>query len=97
MSPVSYVVVFGRDGEGRPRAACFAEHDAAMAIKAALYLGYRTVQILDPGLAEVLPRGNIFAPRNAFVRRVSRKSFDAVVAAAENAARPAEMRGCDDQ
>ena len=76
MSAVSYVVVFGLDGEGRPRAACFAEHDAALAIKAARYLGYRTVPIVDPGLAEVLPRGNVFAPRNVFARRISRAVFE---------------------
>jgi hypothetical protein len=87
MSAVSYVVVFGLDGEGRPRAACFAEHDAALAIKAACYLGYRTVPIVDPGLAEVLPRGNVFAPRNVFARRISRAVFEKLLLVASQTTR----------
>ena len=86
MSAVSYVVVFGLDGEGRPRAACFAEHDAALAIKAARYLGYRTVPIVDPGLAEVLPRGNVF-PRNVFARRISRAVFEKLLLVASQTTR----------
>ena len=66
MTCITYVVVFGLDGNGRPHAACFAEHDAALAIKAARYLGYRSLQIADAGLAEVLPRGNVFASRIRF-------------------------------
>jgi len=85
MTCITYVVVFGLDGHGRPHAACFAEHDAALAIKAARYLGYRSVQIGDPGLAEVLPRGNVFASRNAFVRRISRVTFETLLAAAGQA------------
>jgi hypothetical protein len=81
MTCITYVVVFGLDGNGRPQAACFVDHDAALAIKAARYLGYRSVQIADAGLAEILPRGNVFATRNAFVRRISRRTFDTLCAA----------------
>ena len=87
MNTVTYFVVFGLDGEGRPRAACFAEHEAALAIKAARYLGYRSVHIVDPGLAEVLPRGNVFASRNAFVRRISRAIFEQLLALASQTSR----------
>jgi len=89
MSSLTYIVVFGLDGEGRPRAACFPEHDAALAVKAARYLGYRSVQIGDPGLAEVLPRGNIFASRNAFVRRISRTIFEQLLSIASQTSRHA--------
>ena len=89
MTCITYVVVFGLDGNGRPHAACFAEHDAALAIKAAHYLGYRSVQIADAGLAEVLPRGNVFASRNAFVRRINRATFETLLAAAGQASRTA--------
>ena len=66
MSAVTYVVVFGLDGEGRPRAACFAEHDAALAIKAARVISataryqssipdslrcYRAAMSLPPGMS----------------------------------------------
>jgi len=90
MTCFTHVVVFGLDGNGRPHAACFAEHDAALAIKAARYLGYRSVQIADAGLAEILPRGNVFASRNAFVRRISRVTFEKLVAAAGHASRGPE-------
>jgi hypothetical protein len=93
MTCITYVVVFGLDGNGRPHAACFAEHDAALAIKAARYLGYRSVQIADAGLAEVLPRGNVFASRNAFVRRISRVTFEKLLAAADHASRRAASVG----
>jgi hypothetical protein len=93
MTCITYVVVFGLDGNGRPQAACFAEHDAALAIKAAHYLGYRSVQIADAGLAEILPRGNVFASRNAFVRRISRVTFEKLLAAAGHASRGPECLG----
>ena len=91
MTCITYVVVFGLDGEGRPRAACFPEHDAALAVKAARYLGYRSVQIADAGLAEVLPRGNVFASRNAFVRRINRATFETLLAAAGQASPTASV------
>ena len=81
MTCITHVVVFGLDGNGRPHAACFTEYDAALAIKAARYLGYRSIQIVDTGLAEVLPPGNVFASRNSFVRRISRRTFDTLCAA----------------
>jgi len=93
MSSLTYIVVFGLDGEGRPRAACFPEHDAALAMKAARYLGYRSVKIGDPGLAEVLPRGNIFASRNAFVRRISRTIFEHLLATVSQTSRQAADAG----
>ena len=93
MSSLTYIVVFGLDGEGRPRAACFPEHDATLAMKAARYLGYRSVQIGDPGLAEVLPRGNIFATRNAFVRRINRTIFEQLLATASQTSRHAADPG----
>ena len=55
------LVVFGLDPEGRPRAARFAEPDAALAVKAASLLGYRAVHISDAEIFDALPDGNVFA------------------------------------
>jgi len=90
MRSLRYFVAFGLDEEGRPRAACFPEHEAALAIKAARYLGYRSVQIGDPAMAEVLPRGNIFATRKAFARRISRAIFEQLLSIASQTSRRAD-------
>ncbi len=76
MADTAYLVVFGFDPDGKPRAARFAEGNAELAIKAANLLGYRTVRLADAALAGALPEGNVFARGNGFVRRVSRSVFD---------------------
>ena len=76
------LVVFGPDPEGRPRAACFAEPDAELAVKVAALLGYRVVRIGDTELIEALPDGNVFARGNGFIGRVSRSVFDKLTALA---------------
>jgi len=83
MTCITYVAVFGLDGNGRPHAACFAEHDAALAIKAAHALGYRTLQLPDAKLAHELRLGNVFGRGPAFVPRVSRARFERLLVGAE--------------
>ena len=58
------LVVFGTDGEGKPRAARFGERDAKLATKAAALLGIRTAWITDEAgcaITQALPDGNVFA------------------------------------
>jgi hypothetical protein len=76
------LVVFGLDPEGKPRAAQFAEPDAALAIKAASLLGYRVARISDAEIFEALPDGDVFARGNGFIGRVSRSVFDKLTAVA---------------
>ena len=76
------LVVFGLDPEGMPRAARFAEPDAALAVKAAALLGYRVARISDAEVLEALPDGNVFARGNGFIGRVSRSVFDKLTAVA---------------
>lgn len=57
------LVVFGIDGEGKPRAARFANRDAELVIKAAALLGFRTAWFeTDPDrtFAKGLPEGTVF-------------------------------------
>ena len=75
------LVVFGLDPEGKPRAARFVEPDAALAVKAAVLLGYRAMRISDAEIIEALPDGNVFARGNGFIGRVSRSLFDKLSAA----------------
>ena len=82
----SHLVVFGHDTDGNPRACRFPEADAAIAIKAAHTLGYRTLQLGDAELAQELPLGNVFARGAAFIRRTSRRRFERLVAAADDSA-----------
>jgi hypothetical protein len=80
------LIVFGTDGEGRPRASHFAERDAELAIKAAALLGFRTAWITDEAgrsIAEGLPDGNVFARGNGFVRLVRHSAFDKLSAAVD--------------
>ena len=93
MTDRSYVVVFGLDPEGRPRASRFTDRDATLAVKAARYLGYRSLRIADAGLAEMLPPGDVFARGDAFVRRVSRARVEQLCAAASHPARRLERVG----
>ena len=92
------IVVFGLDPEGKPRAACFTEPDAELAIKAASLLGYRAVHISDAEILEALPDGNVFARGNGFIARVSPSVFDKLTAVAgkdhdEDAAAAPEKAG----
>jgi hypothetical protein len=82
------LVVFGIDGEGKPRASRFAERDAELARKAATMLGFRTGWITYEGgraIAERLPVGNVFGRGNGFVRLVRQSTFDKLSAAADGA------------
>ena len=77
--PAPILVVFGIDGEGKPRASRFGERDANLATKAATLLGLRTAWITDEAghaIAERLPDGNVFARGNGFVRLVRQSAFD---------------------
>jgi len=73
------LVVFGIDGEGKPRASRFAEKDAELATKAAALLGFHTAWITDEAgcaIAQALPDGNVFARGNGFVWLVRPSAFD---------------------
>ena len=86
--PAPMLVVFGIDGEGKPRASRFADRDAELATKAAGLLGFRLAWITDePGLtiAEALPNGNVFARGSGFVRLVRQSAFDKLCAAVDGA------------
>jgi hypothetical protein len=90
-----YLVVFGHDPDGNPRACRFTEREAALASKAARALGYRTLQLTDPELANQLPLGSVFVRGPAFIRRVNRVTFDTLCAAAGKPARVQKVRGRD--
>jgi Protein of unknown function (DUF3768) len=79
---LSTLVVFGLDPEDKPRAGCFAEPDAALAIKAAPLLGYRVVWISDAEVLETLPEGSVFTRGDGFIARVNRSVFDKLTAVA---------------
>jgi hypothetical protein len=74
------LVVFGLDPEGKPRAACFAEPDATLAVKAAALLGYRVVRVSDAEILDALRDGDVFSRGNGFIGRVSRSVFDKLTA-----------------
>jgi hypothetical protein len=80
------LVVFGTDGEGKPRAARFGERDAKLATKAAALLGFRTAWITDEAgcaITQALPDGNVFARGNGFIRLVRQSAFDKLCAAVD--------------
>ena len=84
--PAPLLVVFGIDGDGKPRASRFADRDAELATKAAALLGFRVAWIKnDAGraIAEGLPDGNVFARGNGFVRLVRQSAFDKLCAAVD--------------
>ena len=84
--PAPLLVVFGIDGDGKPRASRFADRDAELATKAAGLLGFRVAWITDEAgraLAEALPDGNAFARGNGFVRLVRQSAFDKLCAAVD--------------
>ena len=84
----SYLVVFGHDADGNPRASCFTDTDAALAMKVAHAFGYRTVHLANAELAQELPLGNVCVRGSAFLRRISRMRFERLLAAAGDHARP---------
>jgi hypothetical protein len=94
------LVVFGTDGEGKPRASRFAERDTELAIKAAGLLGFRSAWIMDVAglaIAEALPNGNVFARGNGFVRLVRPSVFERLSAFIDGRlTATAEQRGFDD-
>jgi hypothetical protein len=80
------LVVFGTDGEGKPRGGRFTKRDTELAMKAARLLGFRAVWIEDEAgraIAEALPNGNVFARGNGFVRLVRQSAFDKLSAAVD--------------
>jgi hypothetical protein len=79
----SYLVVFGCDAQGKPRASRFTESDAALATKAAQALGYRTMQLADAELVNQLRPGDVFARGHAFIRPVSGGRFKRLLVAAD--------------
>jgi hypothetical protein len=82
--PAPILVVFGIDGEGKPRASRLAEKDAELATKAAGLLGFRTAWITDEAgraIAQALPDGNVFARGDGFIRLVRQSAFDKLCAA----------------
>jgi hypothetical protein len=84
--PAPILVVFGIDGEGKPRASRFADRDADLATKAAGLLGFRLAWVTDEAgltIAEALPNGDVFAPGNGFVRLVRQSAFDKLCAAVD--------------
>ena len=95
------LVVFGIDGEGKPRASRFAEKDAELATKAAGLLGFRVAWITDEAgraIAEALPNGNEFARGNGFVRLVRQSVYERLSAFIDGGlTATAEQRGSDDR
>ena len=86
--PASVLVVLGIDREGKARASRFAERDAELTAKAATLLGFRTPWITDEAgraIAEALPKWNVFARGNGFVRLVRQSAFDKLSAAVDGA------------
>jgi hypothetical protein len=84
--PAPILVVFGIDGEGKPRASRFAERDAELVTKAAGLLAFRLAWVTDEAgraIAERLPDGNVFARGNGFVRLVRQSAFDKLSAAVD--------------
>jgi hypothetical protein len=82
IEPTPVLVVFGLDPDDNPRAGCFAEPDAHIAVSAATFLGYQVLRLSDAELLDVLPNGNIFARGIGFIRRVNQTVFEKLVAAA---------------
>jgi hypothetical protein len=95
------LVVFGTDGEGKPRGARFTKQDTELAMKAARLLGFRAVWIEDAAgrvIADALPEGNVFARGNGFARLVRQSAFERLSALiGGNLTSKAEQRGSDDR
>ena len=63
------LVLFGRDGAGKPHAAWFDAQSADLAVKAASLTGMRVLHVKGEdqrALAQQLPRGRVFASGKAF-------------------------------
>jgi hypothetical protein len=79
------VVLFGVDGNGKPKAARFPEKQADLATKAAGHLNLRVLQIVGPDaidLAARLSEGRIHANGRGFVPYIRRDLYAKIVAAA---------------
>ena len=69
-APALALVVFGRDGIGRPHASVFDRSEADLAEKAAGLMGTRVLRVRTDEqreLAAKLPHGRLFASGRAFV------------------------------
>jgi hypothetical protein len=85
------VVLFGVDGNGKPKAARFAEKQADLATKAAEQLKLRVLPVTNPQTAELaarLPAGRIHANGRGFVPFIRRDLFAKLLAAAGASAQP---------
>jgi hypothetical protein len=80
--PLPTLVVFGHDPDGNPRAGCFVEADAEVAVRAAAFLGYQVERVADAEVLETLPAGNVFAHGIGLIPRVKRTAFERLVALA---------------
>jgi hypothetical protein len=79
------VVLFGPDRRGKPTAARFADHEAALAVKAAEQLKLRVLTVADPAIAELaakLPAGRIHASGKGLVPNVRTALYTKLLAAA---------------
>jgi hypothetical protein len=82
---ISAVVLFGIDGDGKPKAAKFSDKHADVAIKAAGQLQLRILAITDPMVADLaakLPAGRIHANGRGFVPFVRRDLYAKLLEAA---------------
>lgn len=64
------IVIFGRDGAGKPHASKFLPADRDAVVKAAALMDFRALNVADDGIAELtkaLPDGKIFESGKCFV------------------------------
>src|SRR5215203_7334418 len=91
-TPEPAVVVFGRDGAGKPHASWFDAEAAPLAIKAAALMGMQVLTVATAEqrqLVERFARGRVFASGRAFTPFVREKAFAELLKIAETATPPA--------
>ena len=79
------LVVFGLDGDTKPRAGRFLEKEAEAAVKAATQLGLHTWRVTIPTLPDAIarvPLGNVAAAGMNITTKVPREVFEAILEAA---------------
>jgi hypothetical protein len=79
------VVLFGIDGNGKPKAACFSEKHASLAAKAAEQLQLRVLPVVGDAVAALaarLPVGRIHARGRGFVPFIKRDLYVKLIEAA---------------
>jgi hypothetical protein len=88
------LIVFGRDGAGKPRASWFDAMSADLALKAADLMKMRVLRIKtdeERALALQLARGRVFATGKAFTPYTRASVFSKLLELARNATAPATM------